>query len=81
MDFINIGAIGFAQFGSDDYYNKRQIEKQVTLEFMETDVFKIPEQFQRICYYTDLFFRHVSLPRKALKRIHSLTPEGLVSFF
>ena len=51
MDFINIGAIGFAQFGSDDYYNKRQIEKQVTLEFMETDVFKIPEHLQGICHF------------------------------
>ena len=51
MDYINIGAIGFAQFGSDDYFNKRQIEKEIMLEFMETDVFKIPEKFQGICHF------------------------------
>lgn len=51
MDFINIGAIGFAQFGSEDYFNKRQVEKEVMLQFMETDVFKIPEKLQGVCHF------------------------------
>lgn len=51
MDYINIGAIGFAQFGSDDYYNKRLIEKKVIMDFLETDVFKIPENLKSICFF------------------------------
>jgi hypothetical protein len=52
MDFVNIGAIGFAQLGSDDYYDKRKIEKQVLIKYLDTDLFKIPDEFQHMCNFS-----------------------------
>jgi hypothetical protein len=51
MDYCNIGAIGFAQFGTDEYYLKKTIEKKVLEEFIKQDEFKIPEEFEGMCFY------------------------------
>ena len=53
MDIVNIGAIGFAQLGSSDYYDKRQIEKKVILNYVEhqTEMFKIPDEFDGVCFF------------------------------
>ena len=49
MDYVNIGAIGFAQVGSNDYFDKRAIEKKVLTEYIETktEIFKI----QGMCHF------------------------------
>jgi hypothetical protein len=48
MDYVNIGAIGFAQLGTEDYHEKRLIEKQVITEYLKNDIFKIPEEFNQM---------------------------------
>jgi hypothetical protein len=52
-DFVNIGAIGFAQLGSEDYYAKRLIEKSVLLKYIEnqTEIFNIPDEFKGMCFF------------------------------
>ena len=51
MDYVNIGSVGFAQLGRDDYYKKRQIEKSVILDFISNDNrFIIPENYVRMCH-------------------------------
>lgn len=51
MDYVNIGAIGFAQLGSEDYYEKRLIEKKVIRKYFESEIFNIPEEFQGMCSF------------------------------
>ena len=59
MDFINIGSIGFAQVGSEDYYTTRRIERDVIYEFIQNDKrFKIPEQFSGMCHLAIKSFDH-----------------------
>jgi hypothetical protein len=49
---LTIGSIGFAQYGSPDYFEKREIEKTVLREIVATDeAFKIPEEFEGICRF------------------------------
>ncbi len=44
---LTIGSIGFAQLGADDYYDKRQIEKQVLKDLLETPTFE--NKFMDLC--------------------------------
>lgn len=37
---ITIGSIGFAQLGMPDYYEKRQVEKKVLIELLNTPTFE-----------------------------------------
>lgn len=53
MDYIHIGAIGFAQLAMPNYYEKRRIEKQIIRELLEREkAFIIPKEFQHMCYLT-----------------------------
>lgn len=49
-DYINLGAIGFAQLGSADYYAKKTVEKKVIQEILLTDYFEVPKQLDGICW-------------------------------
>lgn len=51
MEYVILGAIGFAQLGTEDYWAKKEIEKKVVKEFLETECFKIPEKFVGMCHY------------------------------
>lgn len=47
IENLNLGSIGFAQFGTDDYYEKRQVEKTVLRELLETPTFE--NKFPDLC--------------------------------
>lgn len=49
MNYIVLGSIGFAQFGTDDYHQKRSIENKV-LNKIAIDNFSIPERISHMCY-------------------------------
>jgi hypothetical protein len=49
---LPIGSIGFAQYGTPDYFEKRIIEKTVIRQIVATDpAFKIPEEFEGMCRF------------------------------
>ena len=49
---LTIGSIGFVQYGAEDYFQKRQIERTVIREIVSEDpAFKIPEEFQGMCRF------------------------------
>lgn len=52
MDYVNVGAIGFSQLGTPDYFDKRKIEKSVMRKLIDEDPrFKIPENLIGICWF------------------------------
>jgi len=57
MDYINIGANGFAQVGDDEYYQKNIVEMKILLNYLETK-FPVPEKFSSIAFYTQKSFMH-----------------------
>lgn len=51
IDYISLGAIGFAQIGTENYYAAKVIESKVLEKYSETEQFKIPEKFKHMCSY------------------------------
>ena len=61
MNYLNIGSIGFAQLGSPDYYEKRQIENQVLQEAIQAPEWAVPEEFKDNAYIGIKSFRYDDL--------------------
>lgn len=58
MDYLNVGANGFAQVGDPDYYSKNKIEMNYLLELVKSK-FPVPEELKRLdCYFTVKSFPH-----------------------
>ena len=56
-DYLNIGANGFAQLGSEDYHAKNQTEMEILLDHLNT-VCPVPEKFSQIAKYKVMSFNH-----------------------
>lgn len=50
-DFIELGSIGYAQLGTSNYYATKEVEKKVLGEFIKTEQFAIPEEFDGMCWF------------------------------
>lgn len=50
MDYLNVGANGFAQVGDPDYFNKNKIEMNFLLELIRSR-FPVPEELTGLCCY------------------------------
>ena len=46
MNYEVLGSIGFAQYGSNNYYTARQVENHILREFLKGEQFNIPEEFE-----------------------------------
>lgn len=58
MDYLNVGANGFAQVGDPDYYSKSTIEMNYLLELLESN-FPVPGELKRLnCYFLVKSFLH-----------------------
>ncbi|MCA1758697.1 MAG: hypothetical protein LC658_02915 [Bacteroidales bacterium] len=57
MDYLNVGANGFAQVGDENYYAKNKIEMKHLLELIR-DKFPIPEQLDGLCHFAVKSFPH-----------------------
>ena len=58
MDYLNVGANGFAQVGDPDYYSKNKIEMNYLLELVKSK-FPVPEELKNLdCYFTVKSFPH-----------------------
>ena len=58
MDYLNVGANGFAQVGDPDYYSKNKIEMSYLLELVKSK-FPVPEELKKLdCYFTVKSFPH-----------------------
>ena len=71
-DYIVLGSIGFAQLGTDDFFNCEKIETLVLKELIqENDLFKIPDDFKQHCNITMKSFSHDFGTYKELCLIYS----------
>ena len=50
MDYLVLGNNGFAKIGNKDYFQKKEIEIDVLLEFLMNN-FPISQELSNICYY------------------------------
>jgi len=57
MDYLNVGANGFAQVGSDDYYAKNRFKLSYLLGLIE-DKFPIPDKLKYLCHFAKKAFPH-----------------------
>lgn len=58
MDYLNVGANGFAQVGDPDYFRKSNIEMSYLLELIRSK-FPLPEELTGIyCYFMAKAFPH-----------------------
>lgn len=57
MDYINIGANGFAHVDDDEYYQKKIVEMKILLNYLKTK-FPVPEKFSSFAFYTRKSFMH-----------------------
>ena len=58
MDYLNVGANGFAQVGDPDYYSKNTIEMNYLLELVKSK-FPVPEELSSLdCFFSIKSFPH-----------------------
>ena len=57
MDYLNIGSNGFAQVGSQDFFQKNRGEMKVLIEYLNTS-HPIPDEFAHMCFYRTKWFSH-----------------------
>ena len=57
MDYLNVGANGFAQVGDISYYAKNRVEMGYLMELI-TDKFPIPEELKTLCRFAVKAFPH-----------------------
>jgi hypothetical protein len=57
MDYLNIGANGFAQLGDQNYYEKNKIELSYLIQLIQ-DKFPIPEELSAHCRFAVKAFHH-----------------------
>jgi hypothetical protein len=57
MDYLNVGANGFAQVGDQNYFAKNKVEMKHLLELIR-DKFPIPEQLKMLCRFAVKAFPH-----------------------
>ena len=57
MDYLNVGANGFAQVGTTDYYAKNRVEMSYLMELI-TDKFPVPEELKSLCRFAVKAFPH-----------------------
>ena len=57
MDYVNVGANGFAQLGDSSYYEKNKVEMKFLLEFLLKE-FPIPTALVGMCRYAVKAFPH-----------------------
>ena len=57
MDYLNVGANGFAQVGDPDYYAKNGVEMVYLLKLIK-DKFPIPEELKTLCRFAVKAFPH-----------------------
>lgn len=58
-DYIVLGSIGFAQLGTDDFFNCEKVETLVLQELIsQNKLFKIPKKFENHCKIRMKSFQH-----------------------
>ena len=57
MDWLCIGANGFAQLGSENYFAKNKVEMKYLLELIRNK-FPIPEELKMLCRFAAKSFQH-----------------------
>jgi hypothetical protein len=58
MDYLNVGANGFAQVGDPEYFRKNKIEMSYLLELVKSK-FPVPEELSSLeCYFSVKSFPH-----------------------
>lgn len=57
MDYLNVGANGYAQVGDQDYSAKSKVEMTHLLELVK-DKFPIPQELQMLCRFAVKAFPH-----------------------
>ena len=57
MDWLCVGANGFAQLGSENYFAKNKVEMKYLLELIR-DKFPIPEELKMLCRFAAKSFPH-----------------------
>ena len=57
MDYLNIGSNGFAQVGSQDFFEKNKVEMGVLIQYMNNS-HPIPDELAHICFYRAKWFSH-----------------------
>jgi len=57
MDWLCVGANGFAQLGSENYFAKNKVEMKYLLELIR-DKFPIPEELKLLCRFAVKSFQH-----------------------
>lgn len=57
MDYLNVGANGFAQVGNEHYFAKSKIEMNYLLKLIKNK-FPIPEKLQSLCWFAVKAFQH-----------------------
>lgn len=57
MDYICIGANGFAQVGNENYFEKNRVEMKILMETIQRE-FPIPQRFEHILNYKVKSFPH-----------------------
>jgi hypothetical protein len=57
MDYLNVGANGFAQVGDEHYFAKSKVEMQYLLKLI-SDKFPIPAKLSFLCFFGIKSFPH-----------------------
>lgn len=51
IDYATIGSIGFAQFGTENYYAAQIIERKVLEKIIKSEQFQIPDKYKHFCSF------------------------------
>ena len=57
MDYLNVGANGFAQVGNEHYFAKSKVEMNYLLDLVR-DKFPVPEELKMLCRFAVKAFPH-----------------------
>ena len=57
MDYVNVGANGFAQVGNPNYWEKNKVELEFLMKLLQKE-FPIPLELKGLCWFAKKAFPH-----------------------